>query len=53
MKQFGTVVGAESTSKEFAECLKSDGILKATTMPYTPQSNGVVELANRRIMEHV
>ena len=35
----------------FAEYLKSEGIIKETTTPYTPQSNGVVEQANRTIME--
>jgi len=53
VKRFRTDGGGEYTSKKFAECLKSKGILKETTTPYTPQSNGVVERANRTIMEHV
>jgi len=53
MKQCRTDGGGEYTSKKFAEYLKSEGILKETTMPHTPQSNGVVERANRTIMEHV
>jgi len=53
VKQFRTDGGGEYTSKKFAEYLKSEGILKETTTPYTPQSNGVVERANRTIMERV
>ena len=53
VKRFRTDGGGEYTSKKFAEYLKSEGILKGTTTPYTPQSNGVVERANRTIMERV
>jgi len=53
VKRFRTDGGGEYTSKKFAEYLKSEGILKETTTPYTPQSNGVVERANRTIMERV
>jgi hypothetical protein len=53
VKQFRTDGGGEYTSKKFTEYLKSDGILKEMTMPYTPQSNGVVARANRTIMECV
>ena len=53
MKRFRTDGGGEYTSKKFAEYLKSEGILKETTTPYTPLSNGVVEQANRTIMERV
>jgi len=53
VKRFRTDGGGEYTSKKFAEYLKSEGILKETTMPYTPQSNGVVERANRTSMEQV
>jgi hypothetical protein len=53
VKRFRTDGGGEYTSKKFAEYLKSEGILKETTTPYTPQSNGVVERANRTIMECV
>jgi hypothetical protein len=53
VKRFCTDGGGEYTSKKFAEYLKSEGILTETTMPYTPQSNGVVERANRTIMELV
>jgi len=37
----------------FAEYPKSEGIKMETIMPYTPQSNGVVEQANCMIMEGV
>ena len=53
VKRFRTDGGGEYTSKKFAEYLKSEGILKETTTPYSPQSNGVVERANRTIMERV
>jgi hypothetical protein len=45
--------GGEYTAKKSAEYLKSEGILKETTTPYTPQSNGVVERANLTIMERI
>jgi len=51
VNRFRTDGGGEYTFKEFTEYLKSEGILKETTMPYTPQSNGVIERANRTIME--
>jgi len=51
VKRFRTDRGSEYTSKKFAEYLKSDGILKEMTTPHLPQSNGVVERANRTIME--
>jgi len=53
VKQFCTDGGSEYTSKKFAECLKSEGMLMETTTPNTPQSNGVVEWANRMIMQCV
>jgi hypothetical protein len=53
VKRFRTDGGGEYTSKKFAEYLKSEEILKETTTPYTPQSNGVVEQVNRTIMERV
>jgi len=53
VKRFRTNGGGEYTSKKSAEYLKSEGILKETTTPYTPQSNEVVERANRTIMERV
>jgi transposase InsO family protein len=53
VERFRTDGGGEYTSKKLAAYLQSEGILKETTTPYTPQSNGVVERANRTIMEHV
>ena len=53
VKRFRTDGGGEYTSKKFAEYLKSEGIIKETTTPYTPESNGVVEQANCTIMERV
>ena len=53
VKRFRTDGGGEYTSKESAEYLKSEGILKETTAPYTPQASGVVERVDHTIMEHV
>jgi transposase InsO family protein len=53
VKRFRTDGGGEYTSKKFAEYLKSEGILKEMTTPYTPQSNGIVEQANHKIMARV
>jgi hypothetical protein len=39
VKRFCTDGGGDYTSQKFAEYLKSEGILKETTTPYTPQSN--------------
>jgi len=53
VKRFRTDEGGEYTSKKFAEYLKSEGIIMESTMPYSPQSDGVVEQANCTIMERV
>ena len=53
VKRFRTDGGSEYTSQKFAEYLKSEGILKEMTTPYTPQCNGVVARSNRMIMERV
>jgi hypothetical protein len=53
VKRFRSDGGDEHTLKKFAEYLKSKGIIKDTTMPHTPHSNGVVEWANSMIMERV
>jgi transposase InsO family protein len=53
VKRFRTDGVGEYTSKKFPEYLKSEGILKDMTTPYTAQSNGVVEWANRTIMDRV
>ncbi len=39
--------GGEYTSKEFQEYLKAQGINHETTVPLTPQQNGVAERKNR------
>ena len=43
--------GGEYTSMEFLAYLHKEGIVKETTTPHTPQSNGVSERTNRTIME--
>jgi len=53
VKRFRTDGAGEYTSKKFAEYLKSQGILKETTTPYSTQSNRVVEWTDRTIMERV
>jgi len=53
VKRFRTDGVGEYTSKKFTEYLKSEGILKETTTPYTPQSNEVVEQTNYTIMERI
>jgi len=53
VKRFRTDGGHEYTTKKFAEYRKSEGILKETTTPDTPQCNGVLERAIRTIMERV
>jgi len=50
VKRFLSDGGSKYTSKKLAEYRKSERILKETTTPYTPQSNGVVEWANHTIM---
>ena len=42
--------GGEYTSREFSEYLKSNGYIHETTVPYTPQQNGIAERFNRTIM---
>jgi hypothetical protein len=53
VKQFRTDGRGEYTSKKFTEYLKSEGILKEMTTPYTSQFHGVVERVNSTIMEHI
>ena len=43
--------GGEYTSKKFEQYLKWKGIIHQTTVPYTPEQNGVAERANRTIVE--
>jgi len=51
IKRLCTNGGGEYTSKEFENFLKQEGIFKETTVPYSPQSNSVVERANHTIVE--
>lgn len=43
--------GHEYLSIQVDELLKHEGIARQTSTPYTPQQNGVVERANRTIVE--
>jgi transposase InsO family protein len=43
--------GGEFVSKKFDAFLAECGIQRQTSAPYSPQQNGVVERANRTIME--
>ena len=45
--------GGEYESREFTEYCQSHGIKRETTIPYTPQQNGVVERMNRTLLEAV
>ena len=49
--RFRTDGGGEYTSQAFLDYLRGEGIRKETTTPYTPQSNGMSERANRTIIE--
>lgn len=43
--------GKEFINKEMANILKQSGIRHQTTVPYTPQQNGMAERMNRTIVE--
>lgn len=43
--------GCEYMSSKFQNFLRDNGIQHQTTVPYSPQQNGVAERANRSIME--
>lgn len=51
VKVLRTDNGGEYTSQEFEGYLKMEGIIHQTTIPGTPQQNGVAERFNRVIME--
>ncbi len=51
IKTLGSNNGGEFLSKKFDNFLDECGIQRQTSAPYTPQQNGVVERANRTIME--
>lgn len=43
--------GLEYINKNISDLLKSSGIIHQTTVPYTPQQNGVAERLNRTLVE--
>lgn len=43
--------GSEYCNKSFMNHLKQCGIIHETTVPYTPQQNGIAERLNRTLME--
>lgn len=45
--------GGEYVSTDFDNFLKSEGVVHQTTVPYTPQQNGVAERLNRTLVESV
>lgn len=45
--------GGEYKSKEFERFLKSEGIRHETTIPKTPEQNGVAERMNRSLLEMI
>ena len=51
LKTLRTDNGGEYTSREFASYLKEEGIRHETTVPKTPEQNGVAERMNRSIVE--
>src|SRR5262249_40428711 len=53
IKVLRTDRGGEYNSKEFELYCQESGIKRYTTMPYTPQQNGVAERKNRTLMNAV
>lgn len=51
IKSIRTNNGREYLSKEFKVLLQSSGITHQTTVPYSPQQNGLAERTNRNIVE--
>ncbi|KAG6457289.1 hypothetical protein O3G_MSEX010208 [Manduca sexta] len=51
IKMLRTDNGREYVNKQFQSFLQEHGIKHQTTIPYSPQQNGVAERANRTIME--
>jgi len=43
--------GGEYNSKDFGSYCKNNGIIQQSTMPYTPQQNGVAERKNKTLVE--
>ena len=53
LKRLHTDGGKEFVNNEMSEFLKKNGTIHTTTTPHTPQHNGLVERANRTIMEMI
>jgi transposase InsO family protein len=51
IKTFWSDNGREFVSEKFDNFLHECGIQRQTSAPYTPQQNGIVDWANRTIME--
>lgn len=51
LKKIRTDNGTEYCNSKFQNYLKENGIVHQTTVPYSPEQNGVAERANRSIME--
>ncbi|KAG7303823.1 hypothetical protein JYU34_010719 [Plutella xylostella] len=51
IKELRSDNGGEYVSSQFREFLKKHGIRHQTTIPHSPQQNGVAERANRTIVE--
>ncbi|CAI5957122.1 unnamed protein product [Closterium sp. NIES-65] len=45
--------GGEYTANAFTEYLSSHGVIHETSLPHTPQQNGVAERVNRTLMDKV
>jgi transposase InsO family protein len=43
--------GTEYTSNEFETFCKTKGIINESTIPYTPEQNGISERMNRTLVE--
>lgn len=51
LKRLRSDNGTEYVNTNFKRFLQDQGIVHETTVPYTPQQNGVSERANRTLME--
>lgn len=51
IKKFRSDNGTEFCNKKFQQFFKDCGIVHETTVPYTPEQNGVQERANRTVVE--
>jgi len=51
IKKLRTDNGREYLSNDFKKFLEAEGIARQLSVEYTPQQNGVVERANRTIIE--